>query len=78
MVILCLTLSSREKNSYNSNTLARLFSQGGDMEINVSQEMGKVPVSRIHIKLFNPSVDVNKVLDTVGFKQFLEIYQNLG
>ena len=47
------------------------------MKINVSQEMGKVPVSRIHIKLFNPSVDVNKVLDTVGFKQVLEIYQDL-
>lgn len=30
-----------------------------------------------NVKLFNPSADVDKVLDTVGFKQFLEIYQNL-
>jgi anti-anti-sigma factor len=30
-----------------------------------------------NVKLFNPSADVDKVLDTVGFKQFLEVYQNL-
>ena len=30
-----------------------------------------------NVKLFNPSADVDKVLDTVGFKQFLEIYQDL-
>ena len=30
-----------------------------------------------NVKLFNPSADVDKVLDTVGFKQFLDVYQNL-
>jgi anti-anti-sigma factor len=30
-----------------------------------------------NFKLFNPSADVDKVLDTVGFKQFLDVYQNL-
>ncbi|MGD8403968.1 MAG: STAS domain-containing protein [Anaerolineales bacterium] len=29
------------------------------------------------IKLLNPSSDVNKVLDTVGFKQLFEVYMNL-
>lgn len=27
-----------------------------------------------NVKLFNPSSDVDKVLDTVGFKQFFEVY----
>lgn len=27
-----------------------------------------------HIKLFNPSADVDNVLDTVGFKQFFEVF----
>jgi anti-anti-sigma factor len=27
-----------------------------------------------NVKLLNPSSDVNKVLDTVGFKQFFEVY----
>lgn len=30
-----------------------------------------------HVKLLNPSPDVDKVLDTVGFKQFFEVYTNL-
>ena len=30
-----------------------------------------------NVKLFNPSADVDKVLDTVGFKQFLEVYHDL-
>jgi anti-anti-sigma factor len=30
-----------------------------------------------NVKLLNPSADVDKVLDTVGFKQFFEIYTNL-
>lgn len=29
-----------------------------------------------HVKLLNPSPDVDGVLDTVGFKQFFEIYSN--
>jgi anti-anti-sigma factor len=27
-----------------------------------------------YVKLFNPSADVNSVLDTVGFKEFFEVY----
>jgi len=30
-----------------------------------------------HVKLFNPSPEVDKVLDTVGFKQFFEVYKDL-
>ena len=30
-----------------------------------------------NVKLLNPSPDVDKVLDTVGFKQFFEIYTDL-
>jgi len=29
------------------------------------------------VKLLNPSSDVDKVLDTVGFKQFFEVYTDL-
>ena len=29
------------------------------------------------VKLLNPSPDVDKVLDTVGFKQFFEVYTDL-
>jgi anti-anti-sigma factor len=29
------------------------------------------------VKLFNPSPNVDKVLDTVGFKQFFEVYADL-
>lgn len=32
---------------------------------------------RKHVKLLNPSPDVDKVLDTVGFKQFFEVYTDL-
>jgi anti-anti-sigma factor len=31
-----------------------------------------------YVKLLNPSSDVNSVLDTVGFKQFFEVYTDLG
>jgi anti-anti-sigma factor len=31
-----------------------------------------------NVKLLNPSSDVDKVLDTVGFKQFFEVYTDLG
>ena len=31
-----------------------------------------------NVKLLNPSSDVAKVLDTVGFKQFFEVYTDLG
>ena len=31
-----------------------------------------------NVKLLNPSPDVDKVLDTVGFKQFFEIYTDLN
>jgi anti-anti-sigma factor len=31
-----------------------------------------------HVKLFNPSADVDNVLDTVGFKQFFEVYKDLN
>lgn len=30
-----------------------------------------------NVKLLNPSSDVDKVLDTVGFKQFFEVYADL-
>lgn len=30
-----------------------------------------------NVKLFNPSPDVDKVLDTVGFKQLFEVYTDL-
>ncbi len=30
-----------------------------------------------NVRLFNPSPDVDKVLDTVGFKQFFEVYTDL-
>jgi anti-anti-sigma factor len=30
-----------------------------------------------NVKLFNPSSDVDKVLDTVGFKQFFEVYTEM-
>ena len=30
-----------------------------------------------HVKLLNPSPEVDKVLDTVGFKQFFEVYTDL-
>ena len=30
-----------------------------------------------HVKLLNPSSDVDNVLDTVGFKQFFDVYKNL-
>jgi len=30
-----------------------------------------------HVKLFNPSSEVNNVLETVGFKQFFEVYTDL-
>jgi len=33
---------------------------------------------RKHVKLLNPSPDVDKVLDTVGFKQFFEVYADLN
>ena len=32
---------------------------------------------RKHVKLLNPSPEVDKVLDTVGFKQFFEVYTKL-
>ena len=31
-----------------------------------------------HVKLFNPSPEVDNVLDTVGFKQFFEVYTDLN
>jgi anti-anti-sigma factor len=31
-----------------------------------------------NVKLLNPSPDVDKVLDTVGFKQFFEVYTDLN
>ena len=31
-----------------------------------------------NVKLLNPSSDVDKVLDTVGFKQFFEVYTSLN
>jgi hypothetical protein len=31
-----------------------------------------------NVKLLNPSSDVDKVLDTVGFKQFFEVYTDLN
>jgi len=31
-----------------------------------------------NVKLLNPSSDVDKVLDTVGFKQFFEVYTDMG
>jgi len=31
-----------------------------------------------HVKLLNPSSDVDNVLDTVGFKQFFEVYSDLN
>jgi anti-anti-sigma factor len=31
-----------------------------------------------HVKLLNPSADIDNVLDTVGFKQFFEIYNDLS
>jgi len=31
-----------------------------------------------YVKLLNPSADVDKVLDTVGFKQFFEVYTDLN
>jgi len=31
-----------------------------------------------NVKLLSPSPDVDKVLDTVGFKQFFEVYFDLG
>ena len=31
-----------------------------------------------HVKLLNPSPDVDNVLDTVGFKQFFETYSDLN
>jgi anti-anti-sigma factor len=30
------------------------------------------------VKLFNPSTEVDEVLDTVGFKQFFEVYTDLN
>jgi len=30
-----------------------------------------------HVKLFNPSPEVDNVLETVGFKQFFEVYTDL-
>ena len=31
-----------------------------------------------YVKLFNPSAEVDKVLDTVGFKQFFEVHTDLN
>ena len=31
-----------------------------------------------HVKLLNPSPEVDNVLDTVGFKQFFEVYTDLN
>lgn len=31
-----------------------------------------------HVKLYNPSPEVDSVLDTVGFKQFFEVYTDLN
>ena len=31
-----------------------------------------------HVKLLNPSADIDNVLDTVGFKQFFEVYTDLS
>jgi anti-anti-sigma regulatory factor len=31
-----------------------------------------------NVKLLNPSPEVDKVLDTVGFKQFFEVYTDLN
>lgn len=31
-----------------------------------------------HVKLLNPSADIDNVLETVGFKQFFEVYTDLS
>jgi len=31
-----------------------------------------------HVKLLNPSADIDNVLETVGFKQFFEVYTDLN
>jgi len=42
-------------------------------EINRDRESGL----QTFVKLLNPSPDVDSVLDTVGFKQFFEVYKDL-
>lgn len=46
---------------------------GNYKEINPEREVNL----QKHVKLLNPSPDVDKVLDIVGFKQFFEVYTNL-
>ena len=43
-------------------------------EIDRERDSGLQP----HVKLLNPSPEVDNVLDTVGFKQFFEIYTDLN
>jgi len=43
-------------------------------EIDRDREAGM----QTNVKLLNPSTEVNNVLDTVGFKQFFEVYNDLG
>lgn len=42
-------------------------------EIDRERDNGK----QNNVKLFNPSPEVNSVLDTVGFKEFFEVYTDL-
>jgi anti-anti-sigma factor len=47
---------------------------GSYKEIDRDREAGM----QSHVKLLNPSAEVDNVLDTVGFKQFLEVYTDLN
>ncbi len=46
---------------------------GAYKEIDRDRESGM----QSHVKLLNPSPDVDNVLDTVGFKQFFEVFSDL-
>lgn len=41
-----------------------------------SADQEKEKAMQGHVKLYNPSPDVDTVLDTVGFKQFFEVFSN--
>ena len=44
---------------------------------NKDSDQGKEKMMQAHVKLYNPSPDVDNVLDTVGFKQFFEVFSDM-
>ena len=50
---------------------------GDDWSTNKAIDREREDSFQKNVKLLNPSLEVDKVLDTVGFKQFFEVYTDL-